>query len=240
MTEFNQIVAAGRQILDEWLTLTQRKRGPSDDPQLSFIVDGVLALLRPWPDPLNSWDLFWLADYGKIARESGRFHLVFFVGNIKDPKYSEIFEVPSTAFEGGNGRPENHSNWVKSRFGNPDDFRQANAVDSPMDTVFRSTPAGWGLRGDPILWAKLHGKFKRNIAPDSEEEFHARLESLIKEITGENLNAKDKDMVFVPQIYEQSSDGSSSGMVSFDFWRETAIPLLCARFRQRVRNEQNP
>ena len=58
MTEFNQIAAAGRQILDEWLTLTQRKRGPSDDPQLSFIVDGVLALLRPWPDPLNSWDLF--------------------------------------------------------------------------------------------------------------------------------------------------------------------------------------
>jgi hypothetical protein len=231
MPEFDQIQKNARQILDQWMTREGRSCSPTDDPRFSLIVDGKYAVLLSSLNPLNSWDLS-CSGYARASMNNGQPYVVFFVCNVADPEYAEIFEVPSTAFEDGNGRPESRFHWEKSCFGNPDHFRQSNTVDSPMDPIFRSTP-NWGARGEPFLWGELHGQFKRSAVPDSVEEFYARLEFMIQQFTGAKLQTKD--LVYVPRYSEACGHvGISSGFVSLDLWCETTIPLLCERFRQQI------
>ena len=94
-----------------------------------------------------------------------------------------------------------------------------------LNQIFDKHPDQWGLRGDPSLWAELQAHYQDSAVPDSVSEFRSQLEVLIQQLTGCDLDSDES--VHVPRY---DAGGMSSGHVSPEFWRETAIPLLCERF----------
>jgi hypothetical protein len=92
--------------------------------------------------------------------------------------------------------------------------------------VFDDEPARWGLRGDPYLWQEMQATLGRHIYPSTEEQHTTLLEHTYQQLTGAPLTRRDR--VFVERY---SHGGMSGGYVSPQFWAETAIPLLRARYR---------
>jgi hypothetical protein len=93
--------------------------------------------------------------------------------------------------------------------------------------LFQDRPTQWGLRGDPYLWDELAAALADHAYPETEEELAALLEQTYAQLTGVPLSSLDP--VFVERL---SHGGMSSGYVSPQFWAETAIPLLRARYRE--------
>ena len=90
--------------------------------------------------------------------------------------------------------------------------------------LFKEKPMKWGFRGDPYLWDDLEQSFREVQLPYSEEYFREKLYTCIEEITGERLElGEDIDV----EMYDRG--GISSGKISYDFWFNTAIPLLIER-----------
>lgn len=93
--------------------------------------------------------------------------------------------------------------------------------------VFQAEPAQWGLRGDPYLWREMKDSLSDHAYPLTEEQFTVVLEQTYEHLTGASLTHHDP--VFVKRY---SHGGMSSGHVSPQFWAETAIPMLRARYRE--------
>jgi hypothetical protein len=92
--------------------------------------------------------------------------------------------------------------------------------------LFYPRPEQWGLRGDPMLWTDFenHVRQWQNI-PKSVEDFRQELKNLFEELVGPSLEKGAKTFV---EKYKHV--GMSSGVVSADFWLDTAFPLLSERF----------
>ena len=90
--------------------------------------------------------------------------------------------------------------------------------------LFKEKPMRWGFRGDPYLWDDLEQSFREVQLPYNEEDFREKLYTSIEEITGERLELGKNIKV---EMYDHG--GMSSGKISYDFWFNTAIPLLIER-----------
>jgi molybdenum cofactor cytidylyltransferase len=95
--------------------------------------------------------------------------------------------------------------------------------------LFEEEPTHWGLRGDPYLWRDMKATLRTAMYPGTEEQLTALLEQTYQQLTGVALT--NPDPVFVERY---SHGGMSSGSVSPQFWAETAIPLLRARYGDRA------
>ena len=95
-----------------------------------------------------------------------------------------------------------------------------------LSELFRIQPHQWGLRGDPHLWTEMSVRFDLVRLPTSEAQLAALIEETFLLLTGHPISHPDP--IFVERY---SHGGMSSGHVSPDFWRETALPLLCGRLR---------
>lgn len=100
--------------------------------------------------------------------------------------------------------------------------------------LFVEKPKRWGFRGDPYLWDALEQSFREIPLPCSEEIFREKLFLRIQAITGQRLEL-GKD-IFVEKF---SHGGLSSGGVSYNFWTNTAIPLLITRLEMANKELQN-
>lgn len=83
-----------------------------------------------------------------------------------------------------------------------------------------------GLRGDPHLWRELSATLASTPLPATEAELVALLEATYLQLVGAPLDATEPTFVA-----RHSHGGMSSGYVSPQFWRERAVPLLLARYR---------
>lgn len=94
-----------------------------------------------------------------------------------------------------------------------------------LSALFEEEPFRWGLRGDPYLWRDMGRTLRAVALPQTEAQFVALIESTFEQLTGAPLSSTD-------YIYVEKYDhgGMSSGYVSPPFWRETALPLLRARY----------
>jgi molybdenum cofactor cytidylyltransferase len=95
-----------------------------------------------------------------------------------------------------------------------------------LASLFKEVPRQWGLRGDPHLWQEMKATLGNATYPATEEQFAALLEQTYQQLTGVPLTRRDP--VFVERY---NHGGMSGGYVSPQFWIETAIPLLRARYR---------
>lgn len=94
--------------------------------------------------------------------------------------------------------------------------------------LFRDRPGQWGLRGDPYLWDELAAAMGQRADPETEQGLRALLEQAYEQLTGAPLSSPDP--IYIERY---SHGGMSSGTVSPQFWRATALPLLLARYRER-------
>ncbi|MFV3412258.1 hypothetical protein ACQCLI_17605 [Pseudomonas nitroreducens] len=92
--------------------------------------------------------------------------------------------------------------------------------------LFREEPLYWGLRGDPYLWWEMAEQFVEIPLPASEAELVQLLTELFEQLAGVQLDHPTH--VYLPR---HAHGGMSSGMISNQFWRERALPLLVERYR---------
>ena len=99
-----------------------------------------------------------------------------------------------------------------------------------LSPIFQNEPSRWGLRGDPYLWKEMKKRLENRTYPDTEEEFLDLLEKTYEQLTGRSI--KDQPSMFSVLIERYEHGGMSSGHVSPQFWIETGIPLLRARYNE--------
>ncbi len=91
--------------------------------------------------------------------------------------------------------------------------------------LFDPRPGRWGLRGDPYLWDELAQALADVRLPRRKRDLWRVLTTAFREATGHSLNACE--MVRIDRF---DTGGMSGGMISGEFWRETAIPLIVGRY----------
>jgi hypothetical protein len=91
--------------------------------------------------------------------------------------------------------------------------------------IFHDEPPHWGLRGDPYLWAEMARRFKEVVCPATPNSLIIMIEHAFAELTGFPISHRDD--IYVERY---SHGGMSSGEVSPEYWRNTALPLLRKRF----------
>ncbi|MGB3120419.1 MAG: hypothetical protein WBE58_16480 [Verrucomicrobiales bacterium] len=94
-----------------------------------------------------------------------------------------------------------------------------------IETLFHPEPPQWGLRGDPFLWLEMAETFRGVPLPDSSRQLAGEIEHRFEALTGQSINSSESLW-----LKRHSHGGMSSGGISLEFWRETAIPLLLSRF----------
>jgi hypothetical protein len=95
-----------------------------------------------------------------------------------------------------------------------------------LASLFEEAPRQWGLRGDPHLWREMQAILGSSAYPSTEEQLAMLLEQTYQQLTATPLTHTDP--IFVERY---SHGGMSGGYVSPQFWVQTAIPLLRARYR---------
>ncbi len=96
-----------------------------------------------------------------------------------------------------------------------------------LSELFQPEPIKWGLRGDPYLWQEMSEALAALPLPSSEAQLAEILEATFERLVGLPITAQESS-VFVER---HAHGGMSSGHISLKFWRETAVPLLLARYR---------
>lgn len=96
---------------------------------------------------------------------------------------------------------------------------------NPFNILFNTRPWQWGLRGDPHLWHEMQEKVADLPYPQSAAELVDTLHALFQQLTGAPITS-DK-FIFVERY---NKGGMSSGLVSPQFWRETAVPHLLTTY----------
>ena len=104
-----------------------------------------------------------------------------------------------------------------------------NLMQLQVTDLFATRLKHWGLCGDPYLWDALGEHFVGKAWPDSAEIFHEQLKAAFTELTNHSL---DNNTPFT--IKQFSHGGTSSGMISPQFWRELAFPILLKSYRIAV------
>jgi len=94
-----------------------------------------------------------------------------------------------------------------------------------LSELFKEEPLRWGLRGDPFLWRDMERTLRGISFPQTEAQFIALIERTFEQLTGARISSADH--IYVEKY---AHGGMSSGYVSPAFWRETALPLLRARY----------
>lgn len=95
-----------------------------------------------------------------------------------------------------------------------------------LGNLFKANPSGWGLRGDPYLWAEFAARFENVPMPVSESALRSQLYTAFKEITGVAITSPQRS-VYIARF---AHGGMSSGHISPEFWREQGFPLVIERF----------
>ena len=93
-----------------------------------------------------------------------------------------------------------------------------------VSVIFKERPRKWGLRGDPFLWDDMDKFFDTKSLPYTRKEFKTDFFNQFFVFCGRELGTEM--MTYVPRY---ARGGMSSGMVSHDFWQNTALPLLLTR-----------
>jgi hypothetical protein len=94
--------------------------------------------------------------------------------------------------------------------------------------IFEEEPDTWGLRGDPFLWREMAQTLAENLPfPRTGDDFRAWIGMAFRKLVGKALSG---DEAIYVERYAQG--GMSSGYISPQFWRETAIPLLLSRYAE--------
>lgn len=96
-----------------------------------------------------------------------------------------------------------------------------------ISDLFQQKPGQWGLRGDPFLWQEMANQFTQTPLPQTAEQLEHLLTETFQALTGQPITAEK----FIP-VERFPRGGMSGGMVSPEFWRETAVPLLLKRFTE--------
>lgn len=100
--------------------------------------------------------------------------------------------------------------------------------------LFDPKPGHWGLRGDPFLWNEMVDRFAHLPLPASAEELRALLEEAFFRLTGQALESPDH-----VRVERYGTRGMSGGLVSPEFWKTQAIPMLLMRYPVRMRELVN-
>ena len=100
---------------------------------------------------------------------------------------------------------------------------------SSVSAIFTPEPDRWGLRGDPFLWHLLEERYQAVELPYPSKVLHEEILHTIADLTGE-LPEPGKD--YYVEQFAKTYVGMSTGWISGDFWRTTAIPLLIERLEQ--------
>lgn len=95
-----------------------------------------------------------------------------------------------------------------------------------MAELFEPKPLQWGLRGDPYLWEEMASALANAPVPATQMQ----LDDLLKETFARLVGVPTKSSAPTVFVERYSHGGMSSGRVSLAFWRETAFPLLQARY----------
>ncbi len=97
---------------------------------------------------------------------------------------------------------------------------------NPIAKYFDTTPAQWGLRGDPLLWEEMKIKFAETAPPGTADQLKDLLKEAFTALTGQPPVAGK--MIHVEKYPKL---GMSGGMVSCDFWLQKAFPLIIERYQ---------
>ncbi len=97
--------------------------------------------------------------------------------------------------------------------------------------LFQKKPGQWGLRGDPYLWQEMADQFAQMPLPQSSEQLAQLLMQTFEALTGQAIVAEQ----FIA-VERFPRGGMSGGLVSPKFWRETAVPILLARYQELSAN----
>jgi hypothetical protein len=99
--------------------------------------------------------------------------------------------------------------------------------------VIFEEPPQWGLRGDPFLWEELKSDFVDSEFIWDKDNFSEFLKSFFCKATGYPISHTED--IFLERF---DRGGMSSGMISVNFWRTTAFPLLEKRFADSIGSKQ--
>ena len=93
--------------------------------------------------------------------------------------------------------------------------------------LFQQKPWQWGLRGDPHLWQEMADHFANTPLPETAVQLEHLLMEMFEALTGQPITTE----TFIA-VERFPRGGMSGGMVSPEFWRETAVPLLLASYQE--------
>lgn len=97
-----------------------------------------------------------------------------------------------------------------------------------VSEIFDEEPQRWGLRGDPFLWRYLKERYQTVALPYSVEELKQDILSVFEHFAGE---PPAYGCIHRVPEFAKIRVGMSTGMISDDFWLDTAIPLLLERLK---------
>jgi hypothetical protein len=95
--------------------------------------------------------------------------------------------------------------------------------------LFTEEPHTWGLRGDPHLWRAMRDHLAAVPLPQTLATLVETIEAAFLALSGHPLSAESR--FFVERF---AHGGMSSGHVSPEFWRETAVPLIKERYGKHL------
>ena len=101
-----------------------------------------------------------------------------------------------------------------------------------VSDLFQDEPTRWGLRGDPLLWADLRAVLKDRPLPRDPAALQTLLAQAFEALTGATLDRTDTAIAVA--AYRRDNGGMSNGQVSPAFWRDTAFPLILARYQKEA------
>ncbi|MGR5067220.1 hypothetical protein [Vibrio alfacsensis] len=94
--------------------------------------------------------------------------------------------------------------------------------------IMESPPEHWGQCGDLYLWDQLRDFLGNDSVPEESEELRNRIAWAFENYTGKSIDSCGD--VALSKYVTKNSDCAI--VVSPEFWRETAIPLLIERSQQ--------
>lgn len=98
--------------------------------------------------------------------------------------------------------------------------------DKLVSSLFEEKPWQWGLRGDPFLWDEMVETIEQLPLSATESELEKLLVATFERLVG--VSIRGPEFIYVERY---AHGGMSSGQVSVEFWRNTALPLLTSRYR---------